>query len=132
MGNNFANTDGSLSDNSLAYYEARAKGGFGLIAIDSTGVYEQVKGCPRKPCLFSDESIDSFRRTADACHAYGTKVSLLLQHAGPEGSSALTGYPLKAASAMSAAVGRETPEAFSREELYHIIEYADSLSYQCR
>ena len=26
MGNNFANTDGSLSDRSLAYYQARAKG----------------------------------------------------------------------------------------------------------
>lgn len=127
MGNNFANTDGSLSANSLAYYEARAKGGFGLITIESTVVYEQAKGGPRKPCLFSDETIDSFRRTADACHAYGAKVSIQLQHAGPEGSSALTGYPLKAASAMPAAVGRETPEAVSREELYHIIEcYGDA------
>ena len=26
MGNNFANTDGSLSDRSLAYYQARARG----------------------------------------------------------------------------------------------------------
>ena len=44
MGNNFANTDGSLSDRSAAYYEARAKGGFGLITIESTVVYEQAKG----------------------------------------------------------------------------------------
>ena len=36
MGNNFANTDGSLSDRSLGYYQARAKGGFGLITIEST------------------------------------------------------------------------------------------------
>ena len=40
MGNNFANTDGSLSDRSLAYYQARAKGGFGLITIESTVVYQ--------------------------------------------------------------------------------------------
>ena len=33
MGNNFANTDGTLSDRSLAYYQARAKGGFGLITM---------------------------------------------------------------------------------------------------
>ena len=64
---------------------------------------------------------------AAACHAYGAKVSIQLQHAGPEGSSALTGYPLKAASAIPAAVGRETPEAVSKEELYHIIEcYGDA------
>lgn len=31
MGNNFANSDGSWSDQSRAYYEARAAGGFGLI-----------------------------------------------------------------------------------------------------
>ena len=122
MGNNLANTDGSLSDRSLSYYEARAKGGFGLITIESTVVYEQAKGGPRKPCLFSDSTVESFRRVTEACHAYGAKVSIQLQHAGPEGSSALTGYPLKAASAIPAAVGRETPEAVSREELYRIIE----------
>ena len=38
MGNNFANTDGSISERSAAYYEARAKGGFGLITIESTVV----------------------------------------------------------------------------------------------
>ena len=65
MGNNFANTDGTLSDRSLAYYEARAKGGFGLITIESTVVYEQAKGGPRKPCLFSDDTIPSFQKVAD-------------------------------------------------------------------
>lgn len=93
MGNNFANTDGSMSERSAAYYEARAKGGFGLITIESTVVYKQAKGGPRKPCLFSDEVVPSFKRVADACHAYGAKVSIQLQHAGPEGNSKLTGYP---------------------------------------
>ena len=122
MGNNLANTDGSLSDRSLAYYQARAKGGFGLITIESTVVYKEAKGGPRKPCLFSDDTVESFRRVADACHAYGAKVSIQLQHAGPEGNSALTGYPLKAASAVPAAQGREIPEAVSNEEIYRIIE----------
>ena len=36
MGNDLANTDGSLSERSLSYYQARAKGGFGLITIEST------------------------------------------------------------------------------------------------
>lgn len=127
MGNNFANTDGTISGRSLAYYQARAKGGFGLITIESTVVYQEAKGGPRKPCLFSDESVESFRAVADACHAYGAKVSIQLQHAGPEGNSALTGYPLKAASAVPAAQGREIPEAVSNEEIYRIIEcYGDA------
>lgn len=127
MGNNLANTDGTLSDRSLSYYQARAKGGFGLITIESTVVYREAKGDPRKPCLFSDDTVESFRRVADACHAYGAKVSIQLQHAGPEGNSALTGYPLKAASAMPASAGREIPEAVSNEEVYRIIEcYGDA------
>ena len=127
MGNNFANTDGTLSERSLAYYKERAKGGFGLITIESTVVYQEAKGGPRKPCLFSDGTVESFRKVADACHAYGAKVSIQLQHAGPEGNSKLTGYPLKAASAMPAASGREVPEAVSNEELYRIIEcYGDA------
>ena len=127
MGNNLANTDGTLSDRSLSYYQARAKGGFGLITIESTVVYQEAKGGPRKPCLFSDDTVESFRRVAEACHTYGAKVSIQLQHAGPEGNSALTGYPLKAASAMHASAGREIPEAVSNEEVYRIIEcYGDA------
>ena len=127
MGNNLANTDGTLSDRPLSYYQARAKGGFGLITIESTVVYQEAKGGPRKPCLFSDDTVESFRRVAEACHAYGAKVSIQLQHAGPEGNSALTGYPLKAASAMPASAGREIPEAVSNEEVYRIIEcYGDA------
>ena len=127
MGNNFANTDGTLSERSKAYYQERAKGGFGLITIESTVVYKEAKGGPRKPCLFSDDTVESFKEVADACHEYGAKVSIQLQHAGPEGNSKLTGYPLKAASAMPAACGREVPEAVSNEEIYRIIEcYGDA------
>ncbi len=127
MGNNFANTDGSMSDRSAAYYEARAKGGFGLITIESTVVYKEAKGGPRKPCLFSDEVIPSFKKVADRCHAYGAKVSIQLQHAGPEGNSKLTGYPLKAASAIAPSDGREIPEAMPTEEVYKLIEcYGDA------
>ena len=60
MGNNFANTDGTLSSRSLAYYEARAKGGFGLITIEATVVDPNAKAGPRKPCLFSDHVVESF------------------------------------------------------------------------
>ena len=57
MGNNFANSDGSWSDQSRAYYEARAAGGFGLITIEATVVHRGAKGGPLKPCLYSDDSI---------------------------------------------------------------------------
>ena len=127
MGNNFANTDGKMSERSIAYYEARAKGGFGLITFEATVVYEQAKGGPRKPCLFSDDTVGSFKAAIAACHQAGAKVSIQLQHAGPEGNSKVTGYPLKSASAIPASVKTEIPEEISTEELYRLIEaYGDA------
>mgnify|MGYP002588443424 FL=1 len=118
---------GFVTDALIERHVARAKGGFGLITLESTVVYKEAKGGPRKPCLFDDAVIPSFKAVADRCHAYGAKVSIQLQHAGPEGNSALTGYPLKAASAMPASAGREIPEAVSNEEVYRIIEcYGDA------
>ena len=127
MGNNFANTDGKMSERSIAYYEARAKGGFGLITFEATVVYEQAKGGPRKPCLFSDDTVGSFKAAIAACHQAGAKVSIQLQHAGPEGNSKVTGYPSKSASAIPASVKTEIPEEISTEELYRLIEaYGDA------
>lgn len=79
MGNNFANSDGSWSDQSRAYYEARAAGGFGLITVEATVVHRGAKGGPLKPCLYSDDSIPSLRAVVDACHRHGAKVSVQLQ-----------------------------------------------------
>ena len=58
--------DGGVSEQQHAYILERAKGGFGLITIESTVVYEQAKGGPRKPCLFSDSTVESFRQVASA------------------------------------------------------------------
>ncbi|GCB29339.1 oxidoreductase [Anaerotignum faecicola] len=127
MGNNFANTDGTMSERSASYYGARAKGGFGLITFEATVVYKEAKGGPRKPCLYDDSTVSSFQAAIAACHQAGAKVSIQLQHAGPEGNTKITGYPLKAASAIPASCGRETPEAITKEELYRLIEcYGDA------
>lgn len=66
MANNLANTDGSLSEKSRAYYAARAKGGFGLITIEATVVDPAAKGGLRKSCLFEDSVIPSFAAVAEA------------------------------------------------------------------
>lgn len=87
MGNNFANTDGTMSERSASYYGARAKGGFGLITFEATVVYKEAKGGPRKPCLYDDSTVSSFQAAIAACHQAGAKVSIQLQHAGPEGNT---------------------------------------------
>jgi len=127
MGNNFANPDGSLSDRSIAYYRNRAEGGFGLVTIEASVVEKKAKGGPRKPCLFDDSTIESYRKAAEAVHQAGSKISVQLQHAGPEGNAKAAGAPIKAASAIPSDAGRDTPEAITREEIYDLIEkYGDA------
>lgn len=127
MGNNFANEDGTMSRRSAAYYGARAQGGFGLITFEATVVHEGSKGGMRKPCLYSDDVIESFQTAIAACHQAGAKVSIQLQHAGPEGNSKVSGQPVKSACAIPAGCGRELPEGLTTAEVYQIVEsYGDA------
>lgn len=73
MGNNFANTDGTLSDRSAAYYEARAKGGFGLITIESTVVYSEAKGGPASPACSRTTPLKASKRSSTAAIATARK-----------------------------------------------------------
>ena len=127
MGNNFANTDGTMSEQSVAYYAARAKGGFGLVTIEATVVHPDAKGGPRKPCLYDNSTIDSFKKIIDACHAEGAKVSIQLQNAGPERNAKNAGAPIKAATSIKAQCGRDIPETLTTEEIYVLVDgYGDA------
>lgn len=127
MGNNFAHADGTWSDQSIAYYAERAKGGFGLITIEATVVHHGAKGGPLKPCLYDDASIDSLKRITDECHTYGACVSIQLQNAGPEGNAQNAGAPLQAASPIEAACGRDIPESVPTDKVYELVKgYGDA------
>ncbi len=127
MGNNFANTDGTMSEQSAAYYKERAKGGFGLITIEATVVHKGAKGGPRKPCLYDDTTIDSFRKVIDGCHAEGAKVSIQLQNAGPEGNAKNAGAPITAATSIPSVCGRDIPKELTTEEVYELVKgYGES------
>ncbi len=123
MGNNFANTDGTMSERSLAYYRERALGGFGLITFEATVVSRVAKGGGHKPCLYDDSTIESFKKVIDACHQAGAKISIQLQHAGPEGNAKVAGYPIKAATAIPSVFGKDIPEAMTTEEIYQLIGF---------
>lgn len=127
MGNNFANTDGTWSEQSIAYYAERAKGQFGLITIEATVVHEGAKGGPRKPCLYSDVALDSLSQITKKCHAQGACVSIQLQNAGPEGNAKFAGAPIEAASAIEAACGRDVPVSVPTEKVYELVKgYGDA------
>ena len=84
MGTNLSNPDGSITPEEIAYYEARARGGAGMIITEMVAVDPRGKYQPRIPQLSNDGHIQGWRSMSDAVHAHGTKIAIQLGHAGRE------------------------------------------------
>jgi 2,4-dienoyl-CoA reductase-like NADH-dependent reductase (Old Yellow Enzyme family) len=75
---------GMVTDRLVAYHEARAAGGVGLIVLQVSAVHESAKYTSHVLMADSDEGIPGYRRVADAVHAHGTKIFGQLFHGGRE------------------------------------------------
>ncbi|MFC1981666.1 FAD-dependent oxidoreductase [Chloroflexota bacterium] len=75
--------DGFATELTTDYYEARAKGGAGLLIVGSTCIDYPV-GVSGKPRLVIDDDkyIPGLSRVTQAIHRHGGKAALQLQHAG--------------------------------------------------
>lgn len=69
--------DGSLTKQSIEFYERLAKGGVSYIVI---GDVSPINGFTTTPKLYDDSQIDGFRKLCDSIHKYGAKVSAQIFH----------------------------------------------------
>lgn len=75
--------EGVFTDQAVAYYEERAKGGCGLIIIGGTIVHREALYSELNfPGLWTDEQIEGFARVAEAVHRHGCKLATQLLHPG--------------------------------------------------
>ena len=78
--------DGFITDRLLAFYEARAKGGAGLIQLTVASLgrpyASQLVFGPGVLGMMTDDHIPGCRKFVDAIHKYGTKISFSLGHQG--------------------------------------------------
>lgn len=84
MGVGFAPGENKINDAYVKYFEARAKGGQGLITTPVATVDDTTCGIaePGAFNLTTPEDAEGIRRITDACHKYGAKVSVQLCHPG--------------------------------------------------
>jgi 2,4-dienoyl-CoA reductase-like NADH-dependent reductase (Old Yellow Enzyme family)/thioredoxin reductase len=83
MATMFAEEDGSVSDMTVDYYEARARGGMGLIIVEITAPGMQCTG-PHQLSLGDDRYLPGWQRLAEAVHKHGAKIAVQLQHSTME------------------------------------------------
>jgi len=77
-------TNDLVNDDLVAYHEARASGGCGLIVLQVSGVHETARYTSHLLMANDDACIKGYRRLADMCHSYGTHVFGQLFHPGRE------------------------------------------------
>jgi 2,4-dienoyl-CoA reductase-like NADH-dependent reductase (Old Yellow Enzyme family)/thioredoxin reductase len=107
----------------LAYYEARARGGVGLIITGSTSVHPTSTSRLRQAlCNWDDSIIAEYQRLAAVTHRYGTRVFAQLNHAGAQSGAAGGVGRIVAPSAVDSELGVETPHALDVDEIHEIID----------
>jgi 2,4-dienoyl-CoA reductase-like NADH-dependent reductase (Old Yellow Enzyme family)/thioredoxin reductase len=72
------------TDDFVAYHEARAAGGTGLIVLEATAVHESGRLTAHTLAGFQDEIVAGYRRVAAAVQPHGTRLFVQLFHGGRE------------------------------------------------
>ena len=76
--------DGTVNEALVAYQEARARGGVGLIVLQVSGVHETARYTNHVLMATDDSSIAGYRGVAEAVHRHGTVLFGQLFHPGRE------------------------------------------------
>ena len=123
MGDLTANPDGTVSDKTIAYYGARAKGGVGLIITGIVRINnEDGTAGPNQLSLADDSYIPGFKRLVDEIHGHGAKVFVQIQHSGRQGVAAYTGLDhVLAPSAIPSAVTKQPTKALTKEQIKRLV-----------
>ena len=84
----------------VAYYRDRARGGIGLIVMGFPAVHPAGANNAQEIAGYDPAIVPGLRAIADAVHEHGTPIIAQLGHAGRQGNSAFTMRPLMAPSAI--------------------------------
>lgn len=83
MGTNLAHPDGTISDESIGFYSARAAGGTAMLIMGTLGVANPVGRLQERQLWISeDRFIPGLKRLTDAIHRVGGRVCAQLNHGG--------------------------------------------------
>ena len=124
MGTVLGNEKNEVTDEAVAYYAARARGGVGLITtetaiVDRLGKYFSFTNLG----LYDDAQIESWRKLADEVHKYGAKLAPQLFHPATAGFPAFNENQLPiAASPIPYNVVDVVPRPLTAEEIQEYVE----------
>lgn len=124
IGTALASSTGEASQEIIAYYEERAKGGCGLIITEITRIDEEYGvGCANQLTLTKPQHVPQLERLVRTVHKYDTKLFVQLHHPGRETHSVLIeGRQIVAPSAIMCKRTMEMPRALTTEEVEGLVK----------
>jgi 2,4-dienoyl-CoA reductase-like NADH-dependent reductase (Old Yellow Enzyme family)/thioredoxin reductase len=119
--------EGVPTDDFVAYHEARARGGTGLIVLEATAVHPSGLLTAHTLAGYREEIVPDLARVAEAVHAHGTRLFVQLFHGGREQISSPPRPPALAPSAIPTLRFHVEPRALSAGEIDSVVQgYARS------
>jgi len=116
----YAGIRGEVTDQLIAYYEARARGGVGLIITEAAYVSTDGRLASHELGIYDDDLIPGLSRLVDVVRSYGVRISAQLVHGGIQAKVQQPVGP--------SAIGRKyfpppkTPRELSTEEVEGLVE----------
>src|SRR5580692_2054938 len=112
-----ADDDGFITDDSIAYYMARVRGGTGLITVEMASPERAGRHRRREVGIYDDRFLPGLTRLVDEIHRGGAKASIQLGHAGGHTRIDICGETPIAPSAIPHPVYETTFETIVPEEM---------------
>jgi 2,4-dienoyl-CoA reductase-like NADH-dependent reductase (Old Yellow Enzyme family)/thioredoxin reductase len=109
------------TDDFVAYHEARARGGVGLIVLEATAIHESGLLTSHTLGGYLPDIVEGYRRVAAAVRPHGTRLFVQLFHGGREQIASAPRSPALAPSAVPSARFRTEPRAARAHELEEIV-----------
>jgi 2,4-dienoyl-CoA reductase (NADPH2) len=122
---------GLPTEQHAAYYEARAKGGAGLIVTEEHSTHPTDWPYEKLIHGFDPRVVDGYRRITEAVHAHGVPIFAQINHNGGQASSMYSRLPVWAPSPVPDPLFREVPKAVDETEIAEIVEGYATVAARC-
>ena len=113
--------DGHPTEQHAAYYEARARGGAGLIITEEHSVHPTDWPYEKLIHGFDESVIPGYQRITEAVHRHGTPIFAQINHNGGQASGMYSRLPVWAASPVADPMFREVAKEVDHAEIAEIV-----------
>jgi 2,4-dienoyl-CoA reductase-like NADH-dependent reductase (Old Yellow Enzyme family)/thioredoxin reductase len=121
MGTALSDERGLVTREMENYYEARARGGVGMVIVENAGVdFPQGRQRMRSLSIYGERTLEGLSRLANVIQKHGARAAIQLHHAGRVAQSRITGLQPVGPSPIAAPNG-ELPQELTLDGIATIV-----------